>query len=91
MVTGNPPSVISCSDSLIAMLLLLVGSVFSVSSTCWGTLGNKNPSMSVVKIEPGFSDGSVILITKSAGDSVPIAKSSRKWIWLTKKKKTEHE
>ena len=48
--------------------------------------------MRVVKIEPGFSDGSVILITKSAGDSVPIAKSSRKWIWLTKeKKKTEHE
>ena len=75
MVTGNPPSVISCSDSLIAMLLL-VASVFSVSSTCWGTLGNKNPSMSVVKIEPGFSDGSVMLIIRSAGDSVPIAKNN---------------
>ena len=72
MVTGNPPSVI-WSDSLIAMLVV---SVFSVSSTCWGTLGNKNPSMSVVKIEPGFSDGSVMLIIRSAGASVPIAKNN---------------
>ena len=76
-VTGKPPTV-SFTDSestSLKLATLLSFSSFPVSiSGCDGCLGNKKPSINVVKIEPGLSEGSVMFKTISFGLSV-LAKS----------------
>ena len=76
-VTGNPPTVSVTSSEFTSPKVATLGSeissfpVFS-SSAC---LGRRNPSIIVVKIEPGLSEGSVKLTTASRGPSVLIDKS----------------